>query len=177
MKKQTKKIALCGVLGALATTILMMGFLFPFATYVSPAIAAGILLIVVYEYGVKTGLTLYAAVSFLALIMVPDYELTFMFIFVFGLFTVIKLPLDRKLGKKARLAAKFVYINLALAVSYGILLYVFPVAVLVSEFSGYSMGFIALLAVMFWLVFFLYDRAVETVLIIYIRKFRKIVFK
>ena len=177
MKKQTMKIALCGVLGALSVTMLLMGFLFPFATYVCPAISASLLLIIVYEYGVKTGLTLYAAVSFLGLMMVPDQELVFMFIFVFGLFTVIKLPLDRKLGKKARLVAKFIYINLSLVISYSILLIIFPVAVLVNEFATYSTAFVALLMVMFWLVFFMYDKAVENVLIIYIRKFRKMFFK
>ena len=105
MKSNTMKIALCGVLGALAVTILMMGFLFPFATYVCPAMAACLLLIIVYEYGVKTGLTLYAAISCLGLMLVPDQELVFMFIFVFGLYSVIKMPLDRKLGKKTRLIA------------------------------------------------------------------------
>ena len=103
MKQSTMKIALCGVLGALAVTLLLMGFMFPFATYACPALAASLLIIIVYEYGIKTGLTLFTAVSFLGLMLVPDYELVFMFIFVFGLFTVIKLPLDRKLGKKARL--------------------------------------------------------------------------
>ena len=177
MKKQTKKIALCGVLGALATTILMMGFLFPFATYACPALAACLLLIVVYEYGVKTALTMYCAVSALGLMLVPDQELVFMFIFVFGLYTVIKIPLDRKLGKKARLIAKFIYINLSLVVSYGILLFFFPVAAVVNEFKDYGTTFVAVLFVMFWLVFFMYDRAVETVLMIYIRKFRKMFFK
>ena len=177
MKKQTKKIALCGVLGALAVTILMMGFLFPFATYACPALAACLLLIVVYEYGVKTALTMYTAVSALALMLVPDQELVFMFIFVFGLYTVIKIPLDRKLGKKIGLAAKFVYINIALVVSYSILLFIFPVAAVVNEFSGYSAGFVALLFAMFWLVFFMYDKASERVLVIYIRKFRKMFFK
>ena len=177
MKKQTKKIALCGVLGALAVTILMMGFLFPFATYACPALAACLLLIVVYEYGVKTGLTMYTAVSALAFMLVPDVELVFMFVFVFGLYTVIKMPLDRKLGKKARIAAKFVYINLSLIVSYSVLLVVFPVSALVNEFREYSTGFMALLVVMFWLVFFMYDRASEAVLIMYIRKFRKMFFR
>ncbi len=177
MKNQTRKIALCGMLGALSVTMLLMGFLFPFATYVCPAISASLLLIIVYEYGVKTGLTLYGAVSFLGLMLVPDYELVFMFIFVFGLYSVIKLPLDRKLGKKARLIAKFIYINVALIISYSLLLFVFPVAVLVKEFATYSTAFVALLTVMFWLVFFMYDKAVENVLIIYIRKFRKMFFK
>ena len=177
MKSNTMKIALCGVLGALAVTILMMGFLFPFATYVCPAMAACLLLIIVYEYGVKTGLTLYAAISCLGLMLVPDQELVFMFIFVFGLYSVIKMPLDRKLGKKTRLIAKFAYINISLIISYGILLFIFPVAALVNEFRDYGAPFVALLVAMFWLVFFMYDKASESVLIIYIRKFRKMFFK
>lgn len=177
MKSNTMKIALCGVLGALAVTILMMGFLFPFATYVCPAMAACLLLIIVYEYGVKTGLTLYAAISCLGLMLVPDQELVFMFIFVFGLYSVIKMPLDRKLGKKTRLIAKFAYINISLIISYGILLFIFPVAALVNEFRDYGAPFMALLVAMFWLVFFMYDKASESVLIIYIRKFRKMFFR
>lgn len=177
MKSNTMKIALCGVLGALAVTILMMGFLFPFATYVCPAMAACLLLIIVYEYGVKTGLTLYAAISCLGLMLVPDQELVFMFIFVFGLYSVIKMPLDRKLGKKTRLIAKFAYINISLIISYGILLFIFPVAALVNEFRDYGAPFVALLVAMFWLVFFMYDKASESVLIIYIIKFRKMFFR
>lgn len=177
MKSNTMKIALCGMLGALAVTILMMGFLFPFATYVCPAMAACLLLIIVYEYGVKTGLTLYAAISCLGLMLVPDQELVFMFIFVFGLYSVIKMPLDRKLGKKTRLIAKFAYINISLIISYGILLFIFPVAALVNEFRDYGAPFMALLVAMFWLVFFMYDKASESVLIIYIRKFRKMFFR
>ena len=177
MKSNTMKIALCGVLGALAVTILMMGFLFPFATYVCPAMAACLLLIIVYEYGVKSGLTLYAAICCLGLMLVPDQELVFMFIFVFGLYSVIKMPLDRKLGKKTRLIAKFAYINISLIISYGILLFIFPVAALVNEFRDYGAPFMALLVAMFWLVFFMYDKASESVLIIYIRKFRKMFFR
>ena len=101
MNKNTMKIALCGVLGALAVTLLLMGFMFPFATYACPALAASLLMIIVYEYGVKTGLTLYAAVSILGLMMVPDQELVFMYIFVFGLYTVVKLPIDRIIKNKA----------------------------------------------------------------------------
>lgn len=177
MKKQTMKIALCGMMAALGITILLMGFLFPFATYACPAAAACLLMIIVYEYGVKTGLTMYAAVSILGLMMVPDHELVFMYIFVFGLYTVIKMPVDRMKNKAAKLAIKFVYINLSLVVAYSILLFIFPVAALVNEFRDYSIAFIALLFAMFNLVFFMYDKAAETILIIYIRKFRKMFFK
>ena len=172
MKKHTMKIALCGVMGALCVSILLMGFLFPFATYVCPAIAGGFLMPVVYEYREKTAFTLYLAVSILGLMLVPDQELVFMFIFVFGLYTVVKMPIDRIKNKPLKFLIKLVYINIMLVVVYSILLFIFPVAVLVNEFAGYSMAFVGVLFAMFNLTFFLYDKAVEKVLIIYVYRFR-----
>lgn len=176
-KSNTMKIALCGVIGALCITILMMGFLFPFATYACPAVAACCFLPVIYEYRQKTAFTLYVAVSFLGLMLVPEQELIFMFIFVFGLYTVIKFSIDRIKNKVGRFMVKLVFINLALTVSYGILLFVFPVAALVNEFSDYGIAFTALLIAMFNLVFFLYDKMVERVLLIYIYRLRPKIFR
>jgi len=177
MKSNTMKTALCGVTGALCIVILLMGFLFPFATYACPAVAACFLLPIVYEYRQKTAFTLYIAVSFLALILVPEQEMVFMFIFVFGLYTVIKFSVDKIKNKAVRFLRKLRYINISLVVSYSILLLVFPVAALVNEFSTYTTGFVALLAAMFNLVFFLYDKAVERVLILYVYRLRPIFFR
>lgn len=176
-KNNAMKIALCGVTGALCITILMMGFLFPFATYACPAAAAGLLLPIAYEYKQKTAFTLYVAVSFLSLMLVPEQELVFMYIFVFGLYTVLKFSVDRIKSKALRFAAKLAYINMSLAVSYGLLLIIFPVAALINEFSGYSFGFMALLVTMFNLTFFLYDKAIEKLLIIYVYRLRPKIFK
>ena len=176
-KNNTMKMALCGITAALCIVILMMGFLFPFATYVCPAAAAMLLMPIVYEYRQKTAFTLYVAVSFLGLMLVPEQEMIMMFIFVFGLYTVIKISVDRIKNKSLRFIAKFAYINLSLVAVYGLLLIIFPVAVLVNEFSGYGLGFIALLAVMFNLTFFLYDKAVEKLLIIYVYRFRPKLFR
>ncbi len=175
-KNSSMKIALCGMTGALCITFLLMGFLFPFATYASPAAAACLLMPIVYEYRQKTAFTLYIAVSFLAFMLVPETEAVFMFIFVFGLYTVLKFSIDKIKSKPLRYFAKFVYINLSLAVSYGLLLIVFPVAVLVNEFAGYTMGFMILLVILFNITFFIYDKAVEKVLIIYVYRLRPKLF-
>ena len=49
---------------------------------------------------------------------------------------------------------------------------IFPVQALLSEFAEYSVGFGALLVVMFDITFFLYDKAIEKMLVIYIYKLR-----
>lgn len=176
MKKNTMKIAMCGISGALIVSILLMGFIFPFATYACPAIAACILMPICFEYGKKASLTLYLATSLLALILIPDYELSFMYIFVFGLYTAIKIPIDRIKGKYKKLGIKFAFINISIFVSYGILLFIFPMQALINEFSEYGRGFLILLIVMMNIMFFLYDKAVEKILILYVYKLRKRLF-
>ena len=171
------KVALCGVIGGLCITILVMGYLFPFATYACPAAAACMIIPVLYEYRQKTAFTLYAAVSFLEIMLVPEQEMVFMFIFVYGFYTVIKFSIDRIKNKAARFAAKFAYINISLIISYGLLLIVFPVAALVNEFKGYTLAFTALLIAMFNLVFFLYDKMLERLLMIYVYRLRNKLFR
>lgn len=170
------KIALCGIMGALIITILFLGFLFPFATYACPAIAACCLLPIVHEYGQKTAFTLYLAVSFLAVMLVPEQEMVFMFIFVFGFYTVIKFTVDKIKSKTLRIILKLIYVNTGIIISYGILLFVFPVAMLVEEFSVYGIGFIVILMVMFNALFILYDKAAATMLIVYIYRLRPKIF-
>lgn len=177
MTKNTMKIALCGVTGALIIVILLMGFMFPFATYACPAIAACILFPIAYEYKEKTAFTLYVATSFLALMLVPDQELVFMYVFVFGFYTIVKFPIDKLKNKPIRLALKFIYINISVCLSYAILLFIFPVQALVNEFSEYGVAFIVMLMVMFNIMFMIYDKALEKILLLYIYKFRKRILK
>ena len=171
-KTNAMKIAFCGITAGLCTAVMLMGSLFPFATYGCPAMAALLHFPIAYEYGAKTSFTVYLAVSFLSFFLVPDYELVFMFVMVFGLFTVIKLPMDRKFKKKMNYLLKFIYVNGTLFLSYFILLVIFPVQALLNEFAEYSVGFGALLVVMFDITFFLYDKAIEKMLVIYIYKLR-----
>jgi len=176
-KNETMKMALCGITAALCIVILMMGFLFPFATYACPAAAALLLLPIVYEYRQKTAFTLYVAVSFLGLMLVPEQELILIYIFVFGLYTVIKFSVDRIKNRILRFTVKLAYINVSLAAVYSLLLIIFPVEYLVKEFSEYGMRFILLLVAMFNLTFFLYDKAAERMLVIYVYRFRPRLFR
>ena len=174
---QTQKIAYCGLTRALCLTVMLLGYLVPFATYIVPAFSGALLMPMTYEYGQKTGFVLFGAVSVLSLLLVSDYEIVFMFIFVFGSYTVMKMTVDRMKNKALRMAVKFLYVNLALVISYGILLFIFPVTVIVNEFREYSAGFIILLAVMFNVTFFLYDKILEKLLIIYVSRFRKVIYR
>ena len=172
-----RKMAFCGLDRGLCLTVMLLGYLVPFATYVVPAVSGALLMPIIYEYGRNTGAVEFVAVSVLSLLLVSDYEIVFMFIFVFGSYTVVKMSIDKMKNKKLGILIKFLYVNIALVVAYGILLFIFPVAAIVNEFSEYSYAFIRLLAAMFNVTFFLYDRILEKLLVIYVGRFRKVLFK
>lgn len=76
-------------MGALALVCLLLT-VFPFATYALPALASVFLLPVVIECGKRWALAVYAAVSLLALLIVPDIEARLLFVFFFGYYPIIK---------------------------------------------------------------------------------------
>ena len=74
-KTESQKIALCGVLGALSVVLLLVGAALQIGTYAAPMLAAFLLIPVLDEYGPKYALLLYATVSILSVLLVPELEL------------------------------------------------------------------------------------------------------
>ena len=74
-KTESQKIALCGVLGALSVVLLLLGSALQIGTYAAPMLAAFLLIPVLDEYGPKYALLLYATVSILSVLLVPELEL------------------------------------------------------------------------------------------------------
>lgn len=173
----SRKIAFCGVTGALSITILLFGFLMPFSTYACPAIAACLLLPIVYEYKEKIAFTLYLAVSFLSLFLIPDKELSMMYILVFGLYTVFKFLVDKIKPRFLKVFVKILYSVASTSVCYLLLLIIFPIPILVDDFKGMTSLFIFLLLALFVVTFLLYDFALSKLLLVYKYKLRPKLFK
>ena len=74
MRRNTQKIALCGVVAALSVVVLFLTGIIPVATIALPAVAGCFLIAVVAEIGVRHGFAVYAAVSLLSALIVPDRE-------------------------------------------------------------------------------------------------------
>ena len=70
--KNSKKIALTGMLCALGTTIMMMGGMIPLATFCCPALAGLVLIPIFVECGKKLSWGAYIAIALLALMLCPD---------------------------------------------------------------------------------------------------------
>ena len=94
-KTESQKIALCGVLGALSVVLLLVGAALQIGTYAAPMLAAFLLIPVLDEYGPKYALLLYATVSVLSVLLVPELELAFFYVFVIGYYPVLRQQLAR----------------------------------------------------------------------------------
>ena len=175
--KNSKKIALCGMFGALSVTILLIGFMIPMATYICPAIAAFFLLPVAYEYKEKTAFTMYLAVSALSLILIPEKEFVMMYVFVFGLYTAFKFKADKIKPKFLQFTLKALYGFISVFLCYAILLTVFPNPVLTGEISEAGIALITAFFIVFVITFLMYDFAVGKMFLIYRYKMRSKLFK
>ena len=176
MHRSTRQIALCGVLAALAVSLLFLGGLFPLATYTAPALAGVLLWPIRLEYNLRTGLLSWAVVSVLGLLLVPDLEMDLIFVFLLGYYPMVKQSFDRIRNKLFRWVVKLFWFNLAVVMMYGLLLFVFPIGEIVAEFAAYSRWFLAALLIAANLAFVLYDICLARFRLIYYYRLRPLLF-
>lgn len=118
--KRTSCIALGGILTAAAVMVLLLT-IFPFATYALPPLAGAFLIPLVIECGKKWALWAYAAVSLIALLIVPDVEAKMLFIAFFGYYPIVKATLESIKNRIWEWIAKLVIFNVAAIGGYAAL--------------------------------------------------------
>lgn len=124
MKLKSRQMALCGMLCALAEVVLLLGGIFPLATFCAPMLAMVVLLPVLSECGSRMAAAAYGTVALLALLLVPDREMSLIFLF-FGWYPLLQPKLLRLPSRLLRLICKLFFCNGAIALAYGLLLWVF----------------------------------------------------
>lgn len=154
MRNNTHKVALGGILAALALVIMTMGGLVPVATYVCPMLCALILLAVVSLCGRRIGWAWYGAVSLLSLMIAPDKEAAAVFL-ALGYYPIIKPNFDRL---PLSWLWKAVLFNAVTALLYTALIFLFGMSQLMTEFQELGMLGLFLTLVLGNVSFFLLDR-------------------
>lgn len=158
-QRQSRKLALCGLMAALSTVILTWGSLIPFSTFTCPMLAMLCLIPAVCGYGTGTALTMYAAVSALGLLLCPDKETALLYVFL-GWYPSAQSRLDA-LPRLLMLAAKCALFSLSIIVMYALILYLFQLEAVAEELAGYSAVMIVGMLVLGNVTFLLYDRVLE----------------
>lgn len=135
-RNSAKFVALGGVMAALAVVIMCLGGLIPLSTFVCPMLCAVLLMIVLRITGSRIAWAWYGAVSILSLLLGPDKEAAAVFLFL-GYYPIVKPWLDKR---KLSFVWKFLLFNASIFAMYGLLIYVFGLAEVASEFA--EMGII-----------------------------------
>ena len=154
MTSQARRIALGGMLAALATVMMTLGGSLGIATYVVPMLSMMLLRIVMRLCGRRIAWAWYGAVSLLGLLLCPDKEAAAVFA-ALGYYPIVKPSLDQK---KLPWLWKGLFFNVTIVVLYWILLNLLGIRELVAEFETMGKWLTVALILMGNLVFFLLDR-------------------
>lgn len=150
-------VALGGVLAALAIVIMTLGGLIPIATYICPMLCSLMLLAVKLSCGDRIGWAWYGAVSVLSLLLSPDKEAAAVFV-VLGYYPIIQ-PKMEKLP--LQFVWKLLLFNIASAMLYAALLFVFGMEQLVAEFQELGIAGLVVTLILGNICFFLLDRVLH----------------
>ena len=179
MKKirKSSQVAVGGLTSALCLLLMFMTGMIPFATFALPAMAGIVLIAVVVEMGRPTATMVYVAVSLLSLFMCPDKEAAMMFIGFFGFYPIVKGKLDAIKSRILRPAVKFAVFNIAIFISYWIIINLFGLTEILEEMGTF--GEFTLMAT--WMlgncVFAVFDVALARITYVYTHVLRQRFFR
>lgn len=155
MKKgYAAKVALGGVMAAVALVIMTLGGLIPIATFICPTLCILICEIVRRACGNRIAWAWYGAVSLLSLLLTPDKEAAAVF-FTMGYYPIIKERIER-LPIPGIL--KLSYFNCVIFVLYRFLIHLLGIDQIVNEYTDFGLIGLVVILILGNLVFFLLDR-------------------
>lgn len=172
MRGGSYRIALGGLLSALAAVVLFLGSVVPVAVFTAPAAAALAVLYFSVEYSKRFALLVYVVISSLTLLFAPDKEPAFLFALLLGYYPVLKGVFESLKSRAVSLLLKFVLFNSAVLLTYWLLINLFFSQALLNEFSGYTPYMIVLLLALGNIAFFLYDIALTRLISLYVLRIR-----
>lgn len=150
-------VALGGVLAALAIVIMTLGGLIPIATYVCPMLCSLMLLAVRLSCGDRIGWAWYGAVCVLSLLLSPDKEAAAVFV-VLGYYPIIQPKLEKL---PLQFLWKALLFNIASALLYAALMFVFGMEQLMAEFQELGIAGLVITLILGNVCFFLLDKVLH----------------
>lgn len=169
--KNTYKTALGGVITALAVVCMLLTAVIPVATYSCPIIAGALLVAVVIDLGAGWAFGVYAAVSLLSLLVVPDKEAVVCFVFLFGYYPILKQYIEKKKKRILQWVMKLLVFNIAAVMVFYITVYLLFVPKESFNIGGVYLPWVFL--AFGNIIFIMYDAALTKIIILYIVKLRK----
>lgn len=170
MKQNHQKswaMAYCGIVVALCVALMLLGAVIPIAMFIAPAVAGFLVATVCVECGMQLALTVYAAVSLLALLFVPDKEVALIFVFLLGYYPLAKPKFERIRPAVLRIVCKLLLCNGTVLAMYGLVFLLVPAGSISKELRTTALAVSLATLVMGNVAFVLYDRALHNMLMMY----------
>ncbi|MEG2053397.1 MAG: hypothetical protein RR052_00500 [Oscillospiraceae bacterium] len=169
----TKNIALCGVMAALSSLCMVCGGFLPLATFIAPALAGILLVPAAVEIGYRNGYWIYAIVGAISLLIVPEKEMAFLFIFFFGYYPILKAKLEKLKKPWLVWLVKFSIFNVSVIGLYALLIFVFKLDALVNDFKGTTNILLFVFVIIANVTFYVFDIALSRLVFLYMHKYRR----
>ena len=126
--RKSNMIAHCGMMAALSIVVMILGAALGLGLYISPMIGGLCLVPIGQKFGEKYQWMLWAVVSLLCFILVPEIEQNLMYLTLFGLYPILQ-PRFEQLPRGLKWPCKLLYFNLVVvAVEALIMLLLVPEA-------------------------------------------------
>ena len=159
MRRETKELALCGIMAGVAVVLLCLGGIVPFAMYIGPMLASIVMIIVDAECRRSYAWSCFAASAILGVMLSPDKECALLFC-VLGYYPFIYQKVNAIKSKLIKALVKFIIFSAGVAVMYAVLLFILAMPEAIEEFA--EAGRVLMLATYAKGVFtfFVYDKAI-----------------
>ena len=169
--KKSRKMALTGMLCALAVVIMMLGGFIPLATFCCPALAGLMLIPVFVECGEKLGWCAYAAIAALSLMLCPDKEAALLLTFI-GYYPILRWRLDQLRSRFLRVVAKLGVFNLAMIAMYALSILVLHMDQILAEYREMGLALTVACLLIGNVTLLLYDRMIAIMTALYVNRLR-----
>lgn len=165
--KQSKKIALCGIISALSIAIMISAY-FPYLTYAIPAMAGVLTVVLVVELGVKWAFLSFGITAVLSALMC-EKEAAVVYILFFGYYPIIKYLLEKSRKPAFEYILKFLIFNVAAVAVFYICSFVLGIGL--EEFTGGIEYMIYVLLIAANVMFIVFDYALNRLISLYYHKY------
>lgn len=161
-KTPAAKIALGGMLAAVAVVIMNLVGIIPVATFVCPMLSMMILTLVLRFCGKRIGWAWYGAVAILSVLMGPDKEAAAIFACL-GYYPILKTGIDRMKGGAL---VKFLFFNCVILLMYWVLINLFGLAQIAQEYRELGLAMTIFTLITGNVIFFMLDKILARLAVI-----------
>lgn len=172
MNSTSYKVALGGIISALCLVSMFLTGVIPILSLALPMIAGTLMMIIKVEVSTGWSFLTYTAVSMLSLFVTFDKESSVMFIFLFGLYPILKTFFDKVKLKLVRVLSKLIYYNVSVTIAFQITFKLFGMEELADQINQYFPHGMLVLLIATNPVFLMYDYVLNNLIEIYYKKLK-----